>query len=197
MSGMDTKKIMTGLIALKENPKALIAVAAVIVLLDFGLILRWQVVSLGHAFSEGKKLKMDIISTRDASKMSGTNKTRLEDLRQEGSKLGKMIVGVQDLPLVLESISKSAEISGVRILRIQPVNDAKSSSGTTLLPGDLKRQRITISARSGFHQLGRFVALLEGATVFMDIKNIEIQGDEQEYNRQVVTIVLEVLVQKV
>jgi Tfp pilus assembly protein PilO len=196
MSGIDTKKIIASLIALKDNPKAIIAIAIVAIVLDFGLILRWQIVSLGRAFSEGKKLRTDIVSTRDASKMSGTNKARLEELRHQEDNLRKMIVGVQDLPSVLESVSKSAEISGVRILRIQPVGDSKASSEAIPIPGDLKRQRITISARSGFHQLGRFVALLEGASVFMDIKNVEIQGDDQEFNKQVVTIVLEVLMQK-
>lgn len=194
--GIDIKKIQASLRAFKENPKAVIAMVAVVMLLDVGLVLRWQVVALGRAFGEGKKLMSDIAATRDASKTSGVNKTRLEDLRREKDNFGKMVVGSQDLPAVLEAISKSAEISGVRILRIQPTSEAKASTASSVLPENLRKQKISISARSSFHQLGRFVALTEGATAFMDIKSIEIQGDEQEYSKQVVTIVLEVLMQK-
>lgn len=196
MNSFDTKKVMSVLADIIENPKIVITIAAVVFLLDAGLILRWQVVALGRAFGEGKKLKADIAATRKSSKVKGVDKGRLEELRREKEELSKMVVGSQDLPSVLETISKFSEISGVRILRIQPLPGDSKAAGASL-PGDLKRQRISISARAGFHQLGRFIALLESAPVFMDTKSIEIQGGNQEYGKQVVTIVLEVLMQKV
>ncbi len=193
MSAIDLKSLSARVLG---NPKAMAAIIAVIVLLDVGVILRWQTVSVGRLFKEGWKLKSDIAATRDASKSSSARKARLEELRLQSDQVNKMIVGEGALPVALETISKYAEISSVRILRIQPIEIVKTDAKAPALPANLKRQRISIAARSGFHQLGRFIALLESAPIFFDITNLEIQGDDQEYGKQAVTIVLEVLMRK-
>jgi len=100
-----------------------------------------------------------------------------------------MVIGQHDLPKLLESISKFADIASVRILRIQPESTGR--------PGGQEQekfahQRISITARAGYHQLGRFVGLLESAPVFVDFKNLEIKGDQAEPGRQHLTILLEV-----
>jgi len=191
MSSLDVKALKEKALAFLEKPHAFLAVVGVILLLDAALILRWQFASLGNIFKEAGKLKSDIVATYDESKASEAQKEQFKVHLAEQERLNNMILGARELPKVLESISEFAKISSVRILRIQPVDVGKRPQDT----GDDKplKQKISVTAKAGFHQLGRFIGLLEGGSVFVDFKNLEIKGDmKQPGKQQHVTILLEV-----
>lgn len=190
MTSMDTKALKMQALALLEKPQAFLAIVGVVLLLDAAFIVRWQVVSLGEMFKEARKLKSDIVATYGESRETESQKKQLTDYLARQEQMNNMIIGPQDLPKVLESISKFADIASVRILRIQPVDVGRPSG-----PGTDKfaRQKISITAKGGYHQLGRFAGLLESAAVFVEFKNLEVKGDQAEPGRQHVTILLEVL----
>jgi len=186
----------------KNNANAVIALAAVIFILDGATILRWQFTSLGRLFSESAKLTREIKTTDVDSKLSPTFKIRLADLQNEIETLNKMVIKEERLPSVIESISKYANLSNVKLLTIKPLGVVASATApvksSVVVAGgkELIRERISMSGRSGFHQLGRFVAFLESAPVFLDITNLEIRTDAQDFMHQSDTIILEVAVQK-
>jgi Tfp pilus assembly protein PilO len=196
MKSPDIKEYLRQLSSLKDNPKAVIAIAAVVILLDLSLVLRGQWVSVGSMFKQARQLKSDIRNANDDARFFATYKTKVADLKKDLEGLNKMVVAEEDLPNAMESISKFADISVVRILKIRPIADMAAMKNSVKGAENFFRQKVTISAKCGFHQLGRFMALLEDAPVFFDIKSIEIQIDQQEYMKHLVTIVLEVVLKK-
>jgi Tfp pilus assembly protein PilO len=201
MNKIDKELILSKISSFKDNAKAVMIFAAVIVLLDAAVILRFQVVSLVKQYSRSKQLKVDILRTREKSKNSTSTKDKLTNLNEEFDRFGKRIIVEEEIPRILESISKSADLCGVRILKIRPegtvAQKAVSAKGKAVKESqEYARLKISINMRGGFHQLGRFVALLENSSVFLDLKRLEIQSDEQEYLKQVVTIILEVVIKK-
>ncbi|OIO35723.1 MAG: hypothetical protein AUJ74_05045 [Candidatus Omnitrophica bacterium CG1_02_44_16] len=186
----------------KDDAKVIIAIAAVLFLLDAVFILRFQFVSVGRMFKEVSQLKAGISSTRDDAKFISTFKNRSSDLKKEIDELNKMVLTESDMPKALENISQFADISAVRILKIRPISEPGTAEPKVSNKGSLKGQdvfsskKISIFAKCGFNQLGRFIALIESSPIFFDIKNIEIQTDQQDYTKHTVTIILEVVVRK-
>jgi Tfp pilus assembly protein PilO len=194
----NSNKVFDQLAALKDNPKFVIVMVIMIFILDIGLILRGQLVSLGGMFKEAKKVKANILDAHTDAKFFMTYKTNVADLNKQLDTYNKMVILNEDLPGALESITKFADMSGVKIFNIKPVTGASvqeipATKGAVV---SFVRQKVSISAKGGYHQLGRFMALLEDAPVFFDIKSLEIQTDQQEYTKHLVTIVLEVVIRK-
>ncbi len=199
MKNPQLDKIKGQALALKSNPKAIMVIAGVILLLDVVFVLRGQVISVFGMFKEARKLRADIKTTREDEKFFSTYQNRVSTLDKELKDLDKMSVLEEQLPEVIESISKFADISGVRILKIKPIirqQDRLQAPQASATEGATKfdRQQFSLTANAGFHQLGRFVALIENSPVFIDIKNIEIRGNDKEPTVQLVTILLEVVV---
>ncbi|MFH0940818.1 MAG: hypothetical protein V1840_03075 [Candidatus Omnitrophota bacterium] len=186
----------------KDDAKIIIAIAAAVFFLDAVFVLRFQFVSVGRMFKEAGQLKTGIISTRDDAKFLSTFKNRSSDLKKEIDELDKMVLTEGDMPKALENISQFADISAVRILKIRPVLELGTAELKLSDKGSLKsqevfsRKKISIFAKCGFNQLGRFMALLESSPIFFDIKSIEVQMDQQDYTKHTVTIILEVAVRK-
>ena len=188
------------LAVLKNNPQALMVLACVIFILDMGFLLRWQFVSIHRLSTEMSQLNTEIRNSGIDTKFSGTYKNQLSDLKNEIADLNKMVIAEENLPAVMESISKFADMCGVRIQEIRPVVESGAVDKATAAAAAkdvFSRKKIFISVKSGFHQLGRFMALLESNSVFLNIKNIEIHTDQQETLRQMVTMTVEVVLRKV
>ncbi|MEK7849773.1 MAG: hypothetical protein AAB213_02995 [Candidatus Omnitrophota bacterium] len=186
----------------KDDVKVIIAIAAVVFFLDAVFVLRFQFVSVGRMCKEASQLKVGIKSTRDDAKFISTFKNRSSDLKKEIDELGKMVITEGDMPKALENISQFADISAVRISKIRPILESGTADAKISNKGSLKgqevfsRKKISIFAKCGFNQLGRFMALLESSPIFFDIKSIEIQTDQQDYTKHTVTIILEVAIRK-
>ena len=202
MKDTNLQELKVRFLSLKDNVKAILAIVVFLFLLDAAVLLRAQFVSVGRLFAQASQLKTTIRTAKDDAKFLSTYQNRLKDLKAELSNLSKMTVTEENLPTVLETISKFADISVVRILKIKPLMEPKTdqkstAKGAPKTQESFVRQKIAITAKCGFHQLGRFIALVESSPVFLEVKSIEIQTDPQEFLRQQVTIVLEVVVRKV
>lgn len=186
------KKMLDRLSTLKENTKAMMAILVIALLLDGAVFLRGQFSSVMRMFAGTGQLKTDIQTARRDIQSFSNYKSRLVDLKAELAKLNKRTIVEEEVPVVIETISKFADKSVVRILKIKPMIEQGQKAATSQQTG-FRRIKIVITAKSGFHQLGRFIALLESAPNFLDIKSIDIRADEQEYMKQLVIIVLEVV----
>lgn len=202
MKNLAVNDVLGRLRSFKDDAKVIIAIAAAVFFLDAVFVLRFQFVSVGRMFKEGGQLKAGIMSTRDDAKFISTFKNRSSDLKKEIDELGKMVLTEGDMPKALENISQFADISAVRILKIRPILESGTAELKLSNKGPLKgqeffsRKKISIFAKCGFNQLGRFMALLESSPIFFDIKSIEIHTDQQDYAKHTVTIILEVAVRK-
>lgn len=186
------KKTLTRLSALKENTKAMMAIVIIVLFLDGAVFLRGQFTSVMRMFASASQLKTDIQTARRDIQSFSNYKSRVVDLKTELAKLNKRTIVGEEVPVVIEAISKFADKSVVRILKIKPMIEEGQKAAVSQQTG-FKRIKIVVTAKSGFHQLGRFIALLESAPNFLDIKSIDIRSDDQEYMKQLVIIVLEVV----
>lgn len=191
MKSLDIEGLKFQFLALKSNAKAVAVFVAMVFLLDAALLLRGQFVAVGRLSSEAARLKTSLRNAKEDSRLSPNYKTTLTNLRNDLAQYNKKIVFETELPGILESISKFADISAVRIQNIRPIAEKGSTDFE-----DFRKQKISVSAKCGFHQLGRFIALLESAPVFFDVKSLEIRSDAADYSKQQVTIILEVTLQK-
>ena len=202
MKNLTVNDVVGRLKTYKDDARVIIAIAAALFILDAVFVMRFQFVSVGRMFKEASQLKVGIKTTRDDAKFLSTFKNRSSDLKKEIDELDKMVITEGDIPKALESISQFADISSVRILKIRPILESGAADIKMANKGFLKgqdvfsRRKISISVKCGFNQLGRFMALLESAPIFFDIKTIEIQTDQQDYMKHTVTIILEVAVRK-
>lgn len=186
---------------LKGDPRSLAAAVGIIFIIDIFILIRLQFLPLVNTFATARRLKKDIRQAQDDAKFAASNKQSAERLKDDLATAEKRLTAEDGLPLVLESISKFADMSAVRILKIKPSGGmdaalSASAAGTSQTEQLFSRRQITATLRGGFHQIGRFVALLESSPVFLDIRKLEIQADDSEYAKQSVTIMLEVVVKK-
>lgn len=203
MKKMTINELKDWLFSFRENTKVVMSVLAVLFVIDIFILVGGQFFPLTRLFAKARQLSANIKQAREDIAFSSTYKNKLTDYNTELLELEKKIILEEGLPVVLEQISKYADNSGVKILRMKPVSGGKSITKLTSQPsgsGELNRefykQAVSLSLRAGFHQLGRFLALLESSKVFFGVQKLEIQANEQEPSRQIVTLVLELVVRK-
>jgi Tfp pilus assembly protein PilO len=187
---------------LKHNSKAIMVMAACVFLLDAAFLLRGQFSQVIRLFSEARTLRNEYKNDMLDVKFAATYKTRLETLKTEEALFEKQIPAEESVSGLLEMVSKFADVSSVKLTRIKPIPEVQNLANAVTVSiagkGETKifREKIALSARGGFHQLGRFMAFLENAPNFFDISSIEIRTDDQDYMHHVITMVIEVAVSK-
>lgn len=83
----------------------------------------------------------------------------------------KMLPAEKEIPALLENLSQMAKDAGVKIVAITPVAVRDDRSA-----GQIYQEiPILINAKSGYHELGRFIASLENAGRFMKVVDIQIR----------------------
>lgn len=80
----------------------------------------------------------------------------------------------KEIPKLLEKLSDMAAETDVKIIAITPVQESK---GQAPQMGIYQAYTIKISAKCGFHELGRFLQILETGDRIMKVSNIEIVAD--------------------
>lgn len=104
--------------------------------------------------------------------------------KQALSEKEKMFIAPNEVPALLENLSKLAQTSGVKILTLKP--ETALSSG-----GDYQRIPIKISASAGAHEFGRFLAKLEAAATFFVVTDVKIQNTATDIHRHSVDLSVE------
>ncbi|MFH1691626.1 MAG: hypothetical protein ABIC68_03510 [Candidatus Omnitrophota bacterium] len=203
MQKMEIKELAAKLLSFKDNIKVIIGVLVVLLLLDATILLQGQLFPLMRLFSKARQLKADVIQAKDDINFASSYKSKLAEYSTELLELEKKVILEEGLPNALEQISKYADSSNVKILKMMPVNVtkdvmklSKQASDSAETSQEFFKQGVSLTVKAGFHQLGRFLALLESSKVFFRVQKLEIQTTEQEPSKQLVTLVLELVVRK-
>jgi Tfp pilus assembly protein PilO len=163
---------------MKSNQKQLIvlfglvALTLLIVYANFILIpqvsgLFGSVVRMGKAGADLKNATADVSRIDD---MRGA----MTSYREKVERYEKMLPAEQEIPSLLENLSSMAKSSGVKIVGITPVSSREESRAKKQV---YKEIPIQISAKSGYHELGIFLAGLENADRFMKVSDIQIKSN--------------------
>ncbi|MBP7056735.1 MAG: type 4a pilus biogenesis protein PilO [Candidatus Omnitrophica bacterium] len=163
----------------------LVAVAAFILYLN--LMLLPQLSSLGDNFKKIARLDSDLREAeRDVSTI-GNLERGISVYDEKIEQYVKMLPAEKEIPALLENLASMARDANVRIVAITPVTgkETEGEKGRIYL-----EMPIQISAKSGFHELGRFMSSLESSGRFMKVLDIEIKGNPSTPKRHDVDLLL-------
>jgi len=123
-------------------------------------------------------------------------KRQHENYAKQAEYLEKRLPGQDQISSLLEDFSKVAESSGVKILRIKPLETPAASSKQKVTNNAYTEFPILIEARAGYHQLGAFVNKVEGMDRFIKVTDIDIAGIDKDPRRhdikmRIITYVLQ------
>ena len=161
--------------ALLKEKKYLIKPLGIIVLilvLDFTIVLRSQIVSLAQAISRVSELKKDIAKAKKdiarGSLLKHGDKLKSDIFTEE-----KKVVPEQEIPLFLSEISQIAKDSNVKLMQIKPAKlgkeEAKDIGGRMYF-----RLSIDLDLISAYHPLGVFINKMETAQRYIKVLNFNI-----------------------
>lgn len=159
----------------KKQMMLLVGLASlVIVVLYVNFICIPQFMDFFATLQKGSALKTELSQTEDAVSKITTLRSDLDKYRNKVSDCEKMLPAQQEIPSLLEDLSAMAKSSNVKIVGITP-----------MLPKEDKTQKdriyqeipIVINAKSGYHELGRFIHNLENSDRFMKVADIEIKAN--------------------
>ena len=171
----------------KEKTMLAVIAAVILIVVYFNFLVRPAASSLVKIVPKVSSLRKDIVSAKGLISNRGVTEKMRQELSKKLEGLEKIFPREREIPRLLESLSKIAGDSGVKILAIKPVaavqgQDAKDSEIYLTIP-------IEIEARSGYHELGRFLEKLERGERFIMIDNIEINANPESIHSHDVRLI--------
>jgi type IV pilus assembly protein PilO len=173
---------------IKNDPRKLaIAVGVVLLVLFlayFNFILRPQVAQVSSLVAKMNSSRLDL--KRAEVTISEIPKYRKDIALYEDkvTRYEKMLPAEREIPSLLENLSDMAKGSNVKIIGITPsVTAGEKGAIYQELP-------ILINARSGFHELGRFLTSLEYSERFIKIADIDIKMNSSNPKKHDVDLLL-------
>ena len=117
------------------------------------------------------------------------NREQLEKIRNQVNVVKVKIRSSQEVPLILEDISRIASAQGVKIDQLMPLKDQK-----VLLAKQQDVEYyalpILVQARSGYHDLGRWLAQLEEERIFYGMGSLSILSNPKDSMRHQVQLTI-------
>lgn len=164
-------------IDLKDKKKVMIlgiilTVGAIYIYLSF--LLLPQISRVATAYGKANKLNSEVkVAEREMSEIDGLKK-KVAQYHEKIESYERMLPAEQEIPKLLEDLSEMAKSANVKIVAITPVQakqEAQANQAYQEIP-------ILINARSGYHELGRFLNNLENAGRFMKVVDMSISENK-------------------
>jgi len=162
-----------------KNPKQQMMILMVLgailaVILYFSLLLKPQVAGVFSIAMKNNKMKCDLKSVENDISNIERYKKEIANYKDKVEKYERMLPAEQEIPSLLENLSSMARSSGVKIVGITPVQVKENKAKDEHI---YQETPILISAKSGYHELGSFLASLESSDRFMKVVDIDIKSN--------------------
>lgn len=182
----------------KLDAKTLFAViffCAVFVFLDCSFLVSKQIKALRAIRPQISKMKTDLESLDTGL----GNMQALQKGMKRDAPIGKTkkIISDEEVPLMLQQISATANDNDIKVLQIRPIRESplfRLEKPNVLIR--LKPLLVNIDLSCDYHQLGKFLNRLEGGEFFLAVEEMKIAAQPQDYLRQRVTLLLKTYVKK-
>lgn len=182
----------TSLLKEKKHLIKPLGIIALILVLDFTIVLRSQIVSLVQTASKAGQLKKDIAKAKKDIAGGGLLK-HSDKIKSDIFTEEKKIVPEQEIPLFLSEISQIAKDSNVKLMQIKPAKlgkeEAKDIEGRMYF-----RLSIDLDLISAYHPLGVFINKMETAERYVKVVNFNITSVKEAPFEYPVKMVIEILV---
>ena len=167
---------------------ALLAVCAV----DYFLILSFQLRSLAGSQEEIKTTSADVDRVSNDLQRIEQIKQGLVNSRSQLDAASQKVRGMQEVPLILEEISRTASASGVTIDQVKPLPESQEVL-ISAPEGKYYALPIVIQARCGYHMFGRFLNTLESGNLFFSVRDLRMEAGQDPAKGLVVAATLKVI----
>ncbi len=107
-------------------------------------------------------------------------KKQHENFAKQAEYLEKRLPSQDQISSLLEDFSNVAESSGVKILKIKPLEAPVAVSKQKVANNAYTEFPILIEARAGYHQLGDFVNRVENMDRFIKIMDMDVAGIDKD-----------------
>lgn len=174
-----------------KNSRHLMLISVVlglgILYLYINFLLLPQIRGVAKAYDKARKAGVDVrAAERDASKVEVLKK-EVAQYKGKIESYESMLPAEQEIPKLLEDLSGMANNSGVKIIGITPLQSKReASSGQEIY----QETPILINAKSGYHELGKFISRLESADRFMKVVDINISTSKASPKRHDVELLV-------
>ena len=136
-----------------------------------------QIARVSTLLGKVGKITAELKSAKSTSAEMEGLKKKLVEYNEKVEWYEKKLPVEQEIPNLLENLSDMAKASNIKITSIMPApaapenNAQRQSKMYQEIP-------IRITARSGYHELGRFLSNLENSNRFMKVTNIGIKSNK-------------------
>lgn len=178
---LDFKSIDFKNIDFKNTQTQQILVAGLIFLITFVLYLYFvfvpQFVRVPTLFRKVSKITAELKSAKSTgAEMEGLKK-KLMEYNEKVEWYEKKLPVEREIPNLLENLSDMAKGSNIKITSIMPAQ-ASPENNAQRQSKLYQEIPIRITAKSGYHELGRFLSNLENSDRFMKVTDIEIKANK-------------------
>lgn len=181
----DLKNKILSLLSSGNNKVSYYLLAGVIVfvlLFDYIFLMRFQLRALGSLGPQISRYQRDIQQAKHHLERVALYEAQAVELRNDFHKIRSSILTQEEVPMILESISRMASKSGVQINQIMPLREsqqkvleAKEAFYSTL--------PIFIQGQADYHAVGRFINKIETNDVFLMVQSFDISHDNLNTKR--------------
>ncbi|HQO57101.1 MAG TPA: type 4a pilus biogenesis protein PilO [Candidatus Omnitrophota bacterium] len=178
----------------EKNPSFLLAGIFTVILVVFYLFpLQFQLKTLQAINPKLEELNRETTETRNNILRVTQYKKELSRLEEKYQNLQRRIKRKEDIPFLLENISRIADKHGVKIEQILPqtaINDPVLENNE----GKYFSIPIVIEAESGYHPFGRFLNEMERDGIFLRLPNFSIETGREDQQTASINLAIELVV---
>ena len=189
------EKISEAIPKIDEKSRYIIlgGVLILIFLVDYFLVMQPQLKTLRALNPKITLLAGEVKTAEENIRKIDFYQAELVKLRDKVDVVNRRIMGKEEVPLIMEKISRIARNNSVKIDQIMPLKGSeeqvmKNNEGKYLaLP-------IRLDARSGYHDFGRFLNEIERNDTFFNVSNFTFMADGNDNMRHVAKLTLKVVI---
>jgi len=168
-----------------KNPFLLIGIVLLVVfILDYLFVMQFQLGTLRSLSPKIKELSEEVKTTKKNIELLPQFRKELTRLSGELGDINRKIRTRQDIPAILEDISRLANKNGVKIQQIMP-NTSVEKSLLQNEDGQYFSIPIIMEARSGYHQFGKFLNQLENEDVLLQTRDFTIAASKESLSHAI------------
>jgi len=178
----------------EKNPYYVICGFLVLLLLvDYFCVLQFQIGALNSLSPQIATLSNDIHTANTNIQKSPQYRTDLKFLKEKLNKVNLKIRSKEEVPLILENISRIANKNGLKIEKIIP-QTAEADPILKNEDGQYFSVPIDIEAKSSYHDFARFINQLETEEIFLMIPEISILKNNDDMMHHSIVLLINAIV---
>jgi len=191
---MDLSKILEAFNSLNEQARYSIlgGVVVLVLLLDVFLLVLPQCGSIVDINDQIKTLSTDTAQVLTDKQRINQLKKSLDQTRSTLEAMNIKIRPLQEVPAILDTISRIANEYEVKIDKLVPQKQEQESL-TQAEEGHYYALPIVIQARCGYHMFGRFLNKLENENLYFSLKDLVVQNDEKNPRTHLFTLTINII----